>query len=464
MHPKREIIIMVSAAAGLLFLVMLFYLLFQNERIYPATLGKVTQNYRNDNGHIYKAKVPYEQFSANKMLRWDADLYNNIKENGYDTISAGGDYIFAFFPLFPFIWKITGLTAVQISLVNYFLWISSLIMLILLFTNKETKYRWRYFIVQAGIPMLVVFLIPYTEGLYMITMTFALWGLLKNKYGLYFIGALLASMTRQSVSILLLTVFFTEFYFFVRQRQLSKTLKSFVLKALPLIIGTVFVSLIQYSYGSDHVTKFIEVEKYWGFGLKWPGAFTDWAHEQYCTNLPLMLIILPALVAFLGYHTFRNLASKKPADIETTPESSEKENREYLYILSTVYLIGISLTILILKGGALNGLSRFVFCTPFYVIALFMLRDKVSRVDQKILAMLFAVVVILAMSAFFLFSYSKSWNFSDLGFFLFFFQIAFFTFTKLISNRWLLAAFILLSALWASFLFSMFLSNAWLVT
>jgi hypothetical protein len=68
------------------------------------------------------------------------------------------------------------------------------------------------------------------------------------------------------------------------------------------------------------------------------------------------------------------------------------------------------------------------------------------------------------MLAFNLFNYSASWNFSDLGFFLFFFQIAFFIFTKMISNNWAVAVFAFLTALWTSYLFSMFVSNAWIFT
>ena len=153
MHQKREIPLMISGAALLLLLIIMFYALFQQERIYRSTMVFINENYRNDEGRIYKSKVPYEKFSSDKMFRWDAAHYRRIKESGYKFSSEeGGDFIFAFFPLFPLAWRLSGLTAVQISLINYLLWITSLIMLTRLLMNKETKYKWRYVLVLAGVP------------------------------------------------------------------------------------------------------------------------------------------------------------------------------------------------------------------------------------------------------------------------------------------------------------------------
>ncbi len=455
---------MAGVSACILVLIATFYLLFQNKPVYDATLGHITKTYHNDGNRIYKDHAPYEKFAEEKMYRWDADLYRNIADNGYSIQAAGGDYIFAFFPLFPFIWKFSGLNAFQISLLNYFFYVASLIILIMLFAGKDNIQKWRYMLVLVGIPMLFVFLIPYTEGLFMLTMTLALWGILKNRYLLYFTGALLASMTRQSASILMLALFFTELYFFFRHRSFAGSLKSCALKILPLLTGTAIVSVIQLRYGSNHLLKFIEVEKHWGYKLQWPGTITDWAHEQFCTNLPLATIVLPIFLSYLGYSTIKTLLRIQHKIGYNIQNPAEDESREYLFILSIIYIIGVSLTILTLRGGLLNNLSRYVFCTPFYLIVLFMLQKNISNFSRPFRVTLLISVFIIAISVFFFVDYSRSWNFSDLGFFLFFFQIAFFIFTKMISNNWALAAFTFLTALWTSYLFSMFISNAWIVT
>lgn len=464
MLKGKEILLMTGVSVCTLFLTATFYMLFHNKPVYDSTLGHITKNYCNDGNRIYKDHVPYEQFAERKMYSWDAALYRKMADNGYSIQAAGGDYIFAFFPLFPFLWKLSGLNAIQISLLNYFFYIISLIILITLFFGKDSTQKWRYMLIVAGIPMLVVFMIPYTEGLFMFTMTLALWGIFKNRYLLYFTGALLASMTRQSVLVLLLAFLFTELYFFFRHRLLVKSLKSFFSKILPLLTGTFIVSILQLRNGSNHLLKFIEAEKYWGYKLQWPGVFTDWAHEQFCTNLPLVTTFLPLLTLFIAYTTVKNLLIKRDKHVYNSQIIQENASSEYLYILSVIYIIGISLTILFLRGGSLNGLSRYVFCTPFFVIFLFMLSEKVSHLNFIIRIVGYGAAFILSMLAFKVFSYSASWNFSDLGFFLFFFQIAFFIFTKMISNNWAIAVFAFLTAIWTSYLFSMFISNAWIIT
>ena len=260
-----------------------------------------------------------------------------------------------------------------------------------------------------------------------------------------------------------LALLFTEVYFLFQHHQVHKSIRSFVVKILPLIAGTALVSLIQYSYGSDHFAKFIEVEKYWGYKLQLPHGISDWAPEQFSSNLPMALAVFPAILAFLGINTFRSLFAYKN-DIKSQDPYVSAGNKEYLFILSLIYIAGIVLTILLFRGGSLNGISRYAGCTPFFVILLIMLRNKVPGINPKTVKLLFFTAIFLVAVSMSLIHYSRVWNFSDLGFILFFFQIAFFTFSTLISNRLLVAAFAILSAWWASYLFSLFISNAWIVT
>jgi hypothetical protein len=460
---RREIVPQLFSSVGVIVLLFTFYALLQNNTIYRHSLGLVAGNYRNANNQITKSHIPYEKFEQSKMYSWDANLYRQIKDNGYNIKSAGGDYIFAFFPLFPFLWRISGLSAISISLFNYLLYVISLIILVSFLPQRKPKFKPEYFLILLGIPMLVVYLIPYSEGLFMITTTIAMWGLYKNRYGIYFIAALLSSMTRSSVTIMTLAIVFTEFYFFLQHRNCIFAIRSFGLKCAPLFTGTALVTFIQYLYGSNHFAKFIEVEKYWGYSFRIPGQLTDWAHEQFCTNLPLTLIVLPTLLAFLTYTAWQNVHKKKSLNLMRNEVSCEY-NREYIYILSVIYITGIILTILLLRGGSLNGLSRYVFCTPFYVILLFLVREKTTHANCKTVIFLFSTAAMLAILLLSLVNYSKHWNFSDLGVVIFYFQISFFTFANLISNRWIIAAFIVVSTLWASYLLNMFVSNAWIIT
>jgi hypothetical protein len=460
--PGKEILHKLLSALLLLVLSLSCWFTLQNEPWYNHTLGLIAGNYKNQEGVITKSKIPYEKFESSKLLHWDAALYRQIRDNGYDMKSAGGDYIFAFFPLFPMLWRVTALSPAAISLLQYLFWIVSVILLFRLLPTEKRASGSKLFIITSGIPMLMVFLIPYSEGLFMITFTLALWGLYHNKYFLYFLAALLAAMTRSSVTILLLSFLFTEVYFYIQKNCLAATLKSLILKTAPLILGTLLVSLIQFTYGSNHIAKFMEVEKYWGYSLRLPSTITDWAHEQFSTNLPLLLIVLPAILIFLTFMVLKQLKARKNPSSTVTP--SAIYNREYLYILSLVYIAGMILALLLLRGGSLNGLSRYIFCTPFYVLALFMVGDKTVRYSLKTRMIFFFTALLLQIIALSVVSYSKHWNFSDLGFIIFNLQIAFFLFDPLLKNKLAVAAFILTTSLWTSYLLNMFISNAWIVT
>ena len=78
------------------------FLLLQNSTIYNSTLGRFADNWVNHEGKRQRVNQPFQQVNNTNYLQWDGVHYNLIKEHGYDIKKAGGDYIFAFFPFFPY--------------------------------------------------------------------------------------------------------------------------------------------------------------------------------------------------------------------------------------------------------------------------------------------------------------------------------------------------------------------------
>ncbi|MBN2481902.1 MAG: hypothetical protein JXB19_09190 [Bacteroidales bacterium] len=448
---------------GIFVLCIAFYFLFQNSNIYNNLVACVIKNYYHENSTIVRGKVPYETFEESKLLHWDAQLYLQIKENGYDTESAGGDYIFAFFPLFPLVWRITQMTLPMIIIFNYILLIISIILIINHFNFQNDGNRNLYAAVAICSPMLAVFMIPYSEGLFMLTATVALWGIYKNKYPVYVIAALLMSLTRSSVTILVISLLVTEIYFWFGHHRLDWSMRSFGLKVLPLITGILIVSFIQYSYGSESLFRFMEVQKYWGFQFQFPRHLTDWAHEQFATNVSLLLILLPASTVYAGYHAYRYIFKKRGGPYLKTL-IADAYRKEYLFILSLIFMSGLILSVLFFRGGNLNSISRYILCTPFYYVALFIMKEKLSDIKPVIKMMFFMSFFIITATTLSLSGYSGSWNFSDSGFILFYLQLSFFIFTYLSRNKWLVAGYAVLTAIWTSYLFNMFLSDVWIFT
>lgn len=190
----------------LLFILSIFwivYLVMQNDCVYQASLGKIISEYETNNYIEQKqGMTTYDNFSNNKFIKYDTKHYFQISEHGYDIEKAEGDYIFAFFPLYPFVLKILNLSPLVASFFNYILLIVSLLILLKLFSKPQSQRS--DLLIYLTFPFLVVFLIPYTEALYMFVVTIAIYGFMKNKYWIFFIGMLLAALTRPSFSILLL--------------------------------------------------------------------------------------------------------------------------------------------------------------------------------------------------------------------------------------------------------------------
>ena len=60
-----------------------------------------------------------EYFPNNvNLVSWDAVWYNGIKDNGYYYDPSRQSSV-AFFPLFPYLWRLIGVNAVGISFFNF---------------------------------------------------------------------------------------------------------------------------------------------------------------------------------------------------------------------------------------------------------------------------------------------------------------------------------------------------------
>lgn len=109
----------------------LLFFCFQNPTIYHATLGKISTNYQRislDSAQRVKVKTPFSAISDENLVHWDAEYYDNIRNNQYFSPPPQKDKAketrlrentFAFFPLFAWIWKMSFLPAKGVILLNF---------------------------------------------------------------------------------------------------------------------------------------------------------------------------------------------------------------------------------------------------------------------------------------------------------------------------------------------------------
>ncbi len=457
--------------AGLLNLLVflgIFYLL-QNEWVYQNTLGKISSNYVrvkvDGDTQIQQIKKPYVDISTNKLQNWDADIYHCIKENMYST--EEGCYIKvkgAFFPLFPLIWKVSTLNSIGVSLLNYFLFVLSLSILVQLLCKGSSNEKLLIYSLLLVLPSTVIYYIPYTEALFLLTMTLAFTGYKKQKYWLFFLAAFAMSMLRPATLFILLSIICVEILFLISHRKPSLFLRNFLKNGLPFVLGYFVAILIQYA-SSGSLNTMSDAQKYWNGSIGLFTQITDWSAEGFGLNtFSVFFIAIPAL-----YFVVHSIIKKK-----SFKENYSKSNPEieiagsYFFLISVFYLAGIFVFILLSSGGNLHSFFRFTMTSPaFYIAALYILthwtRERKSNRFALFMIPLSLLTIFLTQTEF----GPGRFEFPFYGMYLSILAFLFILIQPYVKKpaQWLIAVpLIVLCIIWNTYLFNIFLCEGWIFT
>ncbi|WP_420459115.1 hypothetical protein [Neolewinella sp.] len=127
-----------------------------------------------------------------RLLRFDANFYLGIRDNGYGY-NPGNPSTAGFFPLFPYVWRWSGLGIAGICIANGLLYLVSLGFLCRLLRPKPIVLG-----LFMSLPFLFFVWTPLTEALYFALTTLLLYGLVRKNGWLIFTSLLLAGLTRAS--------------------------------------------------------------------------------------------------------------------------------------------------------------------------------------------------------------------------------------------------------------------------
>lgn len=430
-----------------------FYAFFTHNKPYEIFLKPFVKNWVNNDGERKKETVPFHKPNNKNTVQWDAKHYQLIKDYGYDIEKAGNDFIFAFFPLFPFVWKFTNLPPIGILFFNFILFSIALLLLDRWLSNKNTKTT--NVLLSFALPSVIIFLIPYTEALFFLLITLGIYGILKNKYVWFFMGFFMASLTRPAYTILGLAIICSEIYFLAQHRNIKLFFKRLIMNTLPLVLGTISVAVIHLSYGSSSFFTFVEVQKYWETIFRFPSLhLSDWSHEGFSINLSFLLMIFFPLLIWLSTKFVQKIRQKAV--------HQHIDNYDFLQILSIIYLLGTVFFILFFKGGSIHCMFRYTMCTPFFYVLLYLFKGQIKK---KYLYIIFFILSLLILWGLSIIPYTSHYSFSDFGGLLFLTVFWLWVLQKNNDKKWYKLATIILvgsNILWTSYLFSMYLSNGWI--
>jgi len=441
--------------------------LFQHDKIYHHTIGAISQNYERtgdwNNFEIKKVSKPYTDLNNENILQWDASIYYCISERMYIVEEkCYGKVRAAFFPLFPVIWRLTNTSPIGISLINYLIFIISTSLLVIYLLNGTKLNKIIIFSILITLPSTIIYYIPYTESLFLLTMTIATIGIIKEKYWIYFIGFLLMSMVRPATIFVLLAIFALETLLLLRNKQISLFFKNSLFKAIPFVIGYFISFLVQYLY-SGSCTAFLDAQKHWSGGIQRITNISDWSIEGFGMNtFSVFFIAIPALLFVIFV-----LATLK---VNKVIFLKKKDNfkTDYLFLLSIIYLAGIFLFTLITSGGNLHSFFRFTLTSPFFYIAALILINYLPNIKTNKIVLFFIVFGFSIFLFLALISYGGDrFQFSFVGLYLLissFFYLAFRNKLSKITDIAMFSILVISNVFWNTYIFNVYLCNGWIFT
>ena len=437
-----------------------FFYMFQTPEIYHKTLGKISKNYEYVGGGMReKVSKPYLEITNENMVQWDGEHYKEIRDNGYKKkAEVGLDYIFAFFPLFPFIWKISMVSPIGVIFLNFFLFTAGLLILFFLFKKKISD-----IFLFLSLPLVVCFLVPHTEAVFFLMGAIALLGHLKGKYWLYFLGMALVALTRNAFTLILPAMICAEILFFLQNRNTKSSLIRLSKAVLPVITGTLVLAIIQYLQGSSSFLNFLTVQEQWGHSLSLPNLLKlgDWSHESFGINVPTLIIVGIPIVVYLGLIFLKQCRIIKSQD---TVFQIQDNKQNYAFLVSLFCCVAAISFVLFFQKGNLHGLSRFILATPYFAVALFLGFNKIKNISISKRVITLVLLIIFSFLIFFFTQYTL-FSFSYAGFFILVTTIGLYVLQDLSSSliyKIILSTNFVCNIIFTTYLFNMYISNGWL--
>jgi len=288
-----------------------------------------------------------ELLSKDVLLFFDSVHYQSVATQGYET-----HFEVAFFPLFPFLWKFLGFSLLGISLFNALLYISCLA-----FIARIEMLDWIDYFIALALPSAIFYFIPYSEALYFSCSLLILYGIRSNSFPLQIVGIALCSFCRPVLPILLPTILL---YHFIYRRSISKT----IISGLTALSGTLLAFFIHWIYTGDFLSYFT--------------AFNTWDYNFKFPLLPLTSGGGGAIRQLDGYGLLVGVFSIMLL-IRLLKERTRNRN-DSDKVFSLAYLAFLTILIIsLMRGGRLDSMNRFLFCSPYFVLGLFYIEKNLIR-------------------------------------------------------------------------------------
>jgi hypothetical protein len=205
-------------------------------------------------------------------------------------------------------------------------------------------------------------------------------GLKYDKNALVCMGLFLSVLTRPAFAIFIPGLLITEVFRKENGNLFVRTGFFFI----STMAALAWVALIQFSDTGEWF-KFFSAQKEWGNTLQMPTLpLTSWA-GGFVVRLDGLAFLIGIISG--GYLLARLFKLKWVQKVDLPVE----------VVFSLAYLGGITLSVLLFRGGSLFSLNRFIFATPFIIVVINFWLKQEFRISHKKLLLIFGLIFLFWM-------------------------------------------------------------------
>jgi len=300
---------------------------------------------------------------SNNVIKHDADWFFSIRKYGYSYVDGQMSNM-AFFPFFPYFWKWSHLSSLQICFVNLFVFTISFLVLM-----GSGAYKVKYLMIVSSIPCFLFFFLPYSEAWFFLFGTLLIVGYRRKSRVLQIIGIFGCCLTRSVSTFFLPAIIITELLAYKRSAITRRELIINILINTLACLSSILIVVVIQGFQTGKWFYYIEVQKYWK---------RHWIFPSFplTTISPNKILGIDAIAMVLGmvalYFCLKWICQwLKQVVFKRADSNSNQEVCRSVYFsalfLSAILIIDTCFTYNIEGRTNMQCMNRHLMCTSFAV-------------------------------------------------------------------------------------------------